>query len=515
MNGNHIFSVLIAEDEPLILNNIAKKAQKVSPAIKIVGKAQNGMEALSILAACHTDILITDIEMPGMSGLELIRRVKKEFPHVHVVILSGYSNFEYARTALKYGVEDYLLKPVEQNVFSDLLLTLCQQIEEERKHTGREILSVALNSASPSDAAPSMFDDGRFCLIHITVGNLPFTFTDSSVLAERFFHNIWGSTDFEECFRNTLNLQHMWVIDERSPQQRFLILHFSDECQSADHLLLTLKNHLTERLTDTPFLATAYQHMICYRDISIKAALLRKAVAAYARPFSQIVRVISDSEEPDHCDPSELYSDMNLLLKLNNETQYLRCIQTTLPEAFRYPAKVLYHCLQFIYDSMSTVFQISPSDCSTAASALYSQLPSMKSSDMLFLTLEASLKELWRNTTSQISSTTLCARLAQHLELNYTNQFSLTELSEKFGYTPSYITRIFKKEYGQSPLQYLTSLRISRAEEIIKKNPDINIRSVALSVGYDDARYFSRIFKNETGMTPTAWIEGLQEKSDI
>ncbi|HIZ12505.1 MAG TPA: helix-turn-helix transcriptional regulator [Candidatus Mediterraneibacter stercorigallinarum] len=70
---------------------------------------------------------------------------------------------------------------------------------------------------------------------------------------------------------------------------------------------------------------------------------------------------------------------------------------------------------------------------------------------------------------------------------------------------------LYNKEYGTSPLQYLTDLRIARAKEILLKHPDINIKTAASTVGYEDSRYFSRIFKNETGMTPSAWAE--QEKS--
>ncbi len=78
------------------------------------------------------DILITDIEMPGINGLELINQVQKFYPCTRIVILSGYSNFEYARTAIRYGVVDYLLKPVSFPVLSELFAKLADEIRQEK-----------------------------------------------------------------------------------------------------------------------------------------------------------------------------------------------------------------------------------------------------------------------------------------------------------------------------------------------------------------------------------------------
>lgn len=249
---------------------------------------------MEILGCTTVDILITDIEMPGMSGLELIRQVRKDFPKVRIIVLSGYSNFEYARTTLRYGVKDYLLKPLQQDALSELLCSIRTQIMEERKLSSREILSLALRESTVLDT-PDAFAGGGLLLFYITLGNL-------------------------------------------------------------------------------------------------------------------------------------------------------------LPDA--------------------------------AVSLACGRLSS-----------------------SPATGSTLCGRIARYIESNLTQSISLAELSDRFGYTPSYINRIFKKEYATSPLQYLTDLRMSRAKELLLNTPDINIKSVAQSVGYEDARYFSRVFKNETGLTPSGWVE--------
>ena len=135
-----------------------------------------------------------------MSGLELIRRAKEDFPDLHIIVLSGYSNFEYARTALRYGVEDYLLKPMEQKTLEGVLSSLCLQIEDERAVRNREILSLALND-SPNHDAPFMFSDSGFLLSLITLGTLPSKDADSAALvSERSFRALWQDAALAECF---------------------------------------------------------------------------------------------------------------------------------------------------------------------------------------------------------------------------------------------------------------------------------------------------------------------------
>ncbi len=500
------FSVLIAEDEPIILNNIAKKVEKVSPDIAVVGKAQSGMEALELLKNIPADIVITDIEMPGMNGLELIRALRKDYPRIRIIVLSGYSNFEYARTALRYGVEDYLLKPVEQETLGELLHTVCSMIAEERRLSSREILSLALNE-STDQAPPYTLGNEELMLFHITLGNLLPDTEGASLISGRMFTGLWNGLDFARSFESISDVEHLWLIDEQSPNQKFLILHAPMARMSTDYFCLLLKQDLSKNLGNVPFLVLACKETISYQQLWQKARILRSAAKVLNRPFRQTHASVSDTEQPKAPETDRIRKDMQLLLTLSTEAAYLQCIQRTLPETCQYPASVLHRYIREIFEGMHQCFQINLQDCDAAFSAFFARIPSIKSEEECYTCLKSSLQELWTQSSSHVTGSTLCSRIAQYIELHLTEPVSLTELSERFGYTPSYINRIFKKEFGTSPLQYLTDLRISRAKEILLKNPDINIKSVAMSVGFEDARYFSRVFKNETGLTPSAWVQ--------
>lgn len=505
MKHKKCFSVLIAEDEPIILNNIAKKVARISDDYTIVGKAQSGNEALDILGCTPVDILITDIEMPGMNGLELIRLVRRDFPGVRIIVLSGYSDFEYARTALRYGVEDYLLKPLQQDTLSELLSSISAQIMEERKLNSREILSLALRESTVSDT-PDAFADGGLLLFYITLGNL---LPDAaiSLASGRLFSELWNCLDVTRCFQSISDVEHLWLIDEPSPMQKFLILHTPSSCQSMDYFCLLLKNHLADCLSGSPFLIVAYQDMISYQELWQKAHMLRLSARTRNRPFRQEAAVVGPSEPQEIPETDKLRKEMLLLQALNSEAAFLACIQHTLPKLLSCPATVLQRYVNLVFEAMNPCFQINMQDCDAACSAFLARVPAMKSEDECYSCLEAALKGLWEQASSPATGSTLCARIAQYIESNLTQPVSLTELSDRFGYIPSYINRIFKKEYATSPMQYLTDLRMARAKEILLNTPDINIKSAAQSVGYEDARYFSRVFKNETGLTPSDWVE--------
>lgn len=123
--------IIVVEDEELILNHIVKNIQLTRLGVIIVGKAQNGMQAMELIEEHSPDILLTDIQMPVLNGLELIKHVALNYPYLKTIIISGYSEFEYAKQAIKYGVTDYLLKPLELDELREALQKIKISIEAE------------------------------------------------------------------------------------------------------------------------------------------------------------------------------------------------------------------------------------------------------------------------------------------------------------------------------------------------------------------------------------------------
>lgn len=125
-----MYRILIADDEPLILNGIDELISSFGLDIKVVCRAKNGKEALDMALKYNPDIILMDIEMPQLSGLEAIKAIKSELDNVVFIILSSYDNFKYAQEAIKLNVTRYLLKPVNEKELKEALLTCIEEFED-------------------------------------------------------------------------------------------------------------------------------------------------------------------------------------------------------------------------------------------------------------------------------------------------------------------------------------------------------------------------------------------------
>ncbi len=146
------YTVVVAEDEELLLNSLVQKIEAFNPNFKVVGTAQTGKKALELVGRYAPDVLITDIRMPVMSGIDLLERVREAFPLIECIIISGFSDFEYARTALRLRVSDYLLKPIETEKLTKALQKIHNTFQAE-KAKYNEIFHAGLTRQLPEEIA--------------------------------------------------------------------------------------------------------------------------------------------------------------------------------------------------------------------------------------------------------------------------------------------------------------------------------------------------------------------------
>ena len=125
------FTIILADDEQQILYGMKNGIDWESLGFSVVGTAQNGKEALELIEEHHPDLLISDIKMPFMDGLELSKTIHENYINTKIILFSGWDDFEYARTAISYGVSQYIMKPIDYNEMQKLLTTMHEELEKE------------------------------------------------------------------------------------------------------------------------------------------------------------------------------------------------------------------------------------------------------------------------------------------------------------------------------------------------------------------------------------------------
>jgi len=128
-----VYRTIIAEDEELLLHNMVQKVQNSGLNFEVVGTAQTGAQAICLIKDLSPDLLITDIKMPVMDGMALLEKVYQNFPTLRTVIISGFSDFEYAQQAIRFRVDNYLLKPIDEEELYQTLFKIKTELELEQQ----------------------------------------------------------------------------------------------------------------------------------------------------------------------------------------------------------------------------------------------------------------------------------------------------------------------------------------------------------------------------------------------
>lgn len=132
MEERQLVKIIVVEDEDLIRGNLVKRIENFSDVVEVIGAAQDGKEALDLVRQHQPDLIVTDIRMPVMDGLELIKSLDSYFPRIRKIIASGFADFAYAKEAMQYNVKDYLLKPVSTEELHRVLTRVITLIENEQ-----------------------------------------------------------------------------------------------------------------------------------------------------------------------------------------------------------------------------------------------------------------------------------------------------------------------------------------------------------------------------------------------
>lgn len=504
---NDQIKVLVVEDEILLLKNIQKKINAVSPNFIVLGEAFNGKEALEIIEHSHPDIVFTDIKMPIMDGLELSRIIYEKYPEICIVIVSGYDDFEYARSVLAYQVRDYLLKPLQLDVLKNLLFSLRETILARKASVIYQLLNDEVNGTSTITTYSDVKEELESCTFSIFIINFRnihskttnLSLEEKQMLNDLPWHSILETVPYD--------LPDFWILPHESePLYTVIIKNPTDNvvdmavklhgglislCQSAPRITVNLA-YSNEKID----FSQLYSH-----SKKLHKLMFSSLVIGHSSIFT--LSAIGDSLPPavfslntiNYLQATLVSNNgpglQKVLLELFSQWEVNHCPQQWIEKMLMQLLTLLQQNLIFSdeeYENMkSNVFEILESEVSlsSAGHRITAEL-------LHWVTLTQSVPSEIERTIEEMDN---------FIRTHYTKNLNLADLSEKYHFNHSYLTRIFKKQIGESPLQLINSLRIRDAQKLLE-NPELSVKEISDMLGFSSQHYFSRIFKDFIGRAP-------------
>lgn len=520
-----MLKVVLADDEDKILLLLKKLIDWGQLGYEIVGTAHDGLRALELVKEKQPHLLITDVQMPGCSGIELIQRTRELQPNLHFVIISGYRKFEYAQNALKYGVEDYLLKPLKQEELTGILMRLSDKLGEEASLEFRlqksderqqerliDLLQSAakrqqpfLNAAQAYEGYGFRFAEGVCfaALIKVDVSNAA-QYQDSCQIMLRHALEIVRREirELTDVYATAVQregivvLLHMGEYPAAEVKKCFTKIRKEIEKQRDMFWYIRCTICLGGRKASLEQAGLSMREALWLcRDRLCRVQSWRDAEAEqvdldrrYYLETAQKKRfqVAAECLDEERFEQELEESFRVLLTQANLNGQMIEDWFHQVLEAGLYGMQQNGRAEDTFAEKMTEKFWL----CADGQSVLQ-LLRQEVGQELKRLEDERSLREMRPITEAK-----------RYIQQHYRDALRLEDVSNAVGFNATYFSTLFKKETGQNFMDYLTELRIGKAKELLCDDK-LSVQDVAELVGYRDLKYFSRLFKKTTGVSPS------------
>lgn len=499
--------VIIAEDEYYAKKMFVKLLTSINMDITVCLEAETGKQAADYLAAGDADLVITDIRMPEMDGLSLAKYAEENCPATDVIIVSGYSDFNYAREAMKYGVRYYLTKPVKPEELEKAIWDITKAREEKKrlleKQVDRRLLQESLQYVNISGllANRALMDTFR----DLCGGQLKersyqmFLFQGKQRMSREEAKKL---SEFLETSSDYGNIQVFYF---QQPDE-MIAMKFDNQEELPDQRLI---RRLKQALSQWDVEITCGISRVYKEEEQLGDAYRDCVYAINGRLLDEKTRVFE--YEPELTMEQILTQQEELAI-------YESVIKGSCPQAESALRQFFEKCekaswnVYSLYSGIMQIFSvISRAYCSREASSESEEvnrylLFSFKSDLYQFRTrqeLERYMFKILENTCgSQEEKGSIIEEIKNYVSLNFRYEISLNELAaHKYFMNSSYLSRLFKSETGMNFSKYLINCRMERAKELLK-NTVFKINEIAGYVGYNDTSYFIHTFKRLYQMTP-------------
>lgn len=521
-----MYNVLIADDEPFILEGLKHVINWDEHGLEIVATAANGIEALEVIKNNNVNLLLTDIKMPNMDGLSLLKEIRKKGHDIRCIILSGYDDFEYVREAAKLGIENYLLKPVEPNELSSTILNTIEKVESDlyKKMKSREDINILrdnilyrwvsgnISSVELLDRSSILGMDLEYnkyvvCLVRILNNrDVLDSLSRSSLLniCNESIKDVGNSISFfdlngdivilfsgqAEHVRDTKILSVLKTcianISSRFDNEVFVTVgSFENDFMSISNSFQNAKNLMDYSLLLSP------NSIVDYSEI-LKSTSSRKKVLNF--DFNDMKELLTSRKFHE----ANLYIDQIYSIIRNTDgitPSYLKSISIEL----------LYNIINISASLKVNIYEIKDYN-----ENMFTKVMQIKNINELSGWVKEILNQVIKLVVlKDTDSNPLIKRITSFIDKDFAQDISLKKLSTAFNINAAYLGQLFKNETGEMFSNYLNKVRIEKAKEMLIST-NLNLNDISARVGYANVTYFYSIFRKYTGENPTKYKRELQ-----
>lgn len=517
--------IMLVDDEILIRESIRDAIDWSREGFIYLADAPDGELALPLIEEHAPDILITDIKMPFMNGLELTSVVRQRFPDIKIIILSGHDDFHYAQAALRLGVEDYCLKPVSAAELIQLLSAVSSRIDEEQKlkqkhtYTAEKLYSDLCGGLISTGAAIEAAAQLNLQLMAPYYAAIILSLLPSHLDEPEITH--YQAQSMELLLASIQNEQSDLGYFRRSRTETVIILK-----ESLPELISSKIDKLTwdlEKNTDSSLKLSLSCGGIHERLQGIHLSFQEAEDDKMFKKLSRQNKEALFKASLDHS-PDSVLLDRNLLL------DFLKLGNSKEAPSFIYQFKdglneICWNSMYAYYLINDVTLELVQTAKSTFRSAgnhtdmiqeLQKQIRSISNVDESLDYFHKLFEKLWEwRSEGSDKYGELIEKVKRYIRENYHNdQLSLNETSKQIGVSSSHLSKVFSQETGQTMTEYLTATRIGKAKELLKTTR-CKTFEIAFQVGYNDQHYFSNLFKKVTGMTPMEYRKHGQMSEQV
>ncbi len=520
-----LLKVFLVDDEIATREGIRSSFPWDEENFTLVGEAPDGEIALPMIADEKPDVVVTDIRMPFMDGLALSRAIRRSMPWIHIVILSGYSDFGYAKQAISLGVEEYLLKPVTVDELREVLERIREKMMEERKRK----------------AAEQMMSSGISFVQEKLLSSLLMTPMDSREAAQMRAQMENLGIHVTAPIYNVLDIRFNYGDGEDRTRGIHLLQSLAD--QSDGDILLTGSPHGALALVMDKGREEMEEHCYTYASsaaYSLEQGDARDVLVCIGEPCFRMediydsmrsarhVRHIVDAEKEggrrkivgvQEMEDTPLTMQHLEIQPLYEQLQYIR--PEDFPEVLSSYIKSLlqadlhtgvsedYLRMEAALTATRIVREAGGDPAKVLDLQDYEAAMQAETTAAISEEVERLLRKAlaFRDRENPLHGNRAVMNARRYMAKNFTDpNLMLQDAAKAAGMSASRFSTVFAQETGMTFTEYLTGLRIAKAKELLRATT-LRSSEIGTAVGYSDRHYFSYLFKKNTGMTPSEFRE--------